>query len=156
MNTTHRSRTWTKTALTPLGLALLSACAMGPDYGAFPAADDPVESRVSKGEALFSAESALRGINERSYEMWSTGWSDELRAAIEEGAWLEFNEALLGEYGDYEEILESRVNAAETKGFVRFSFLVQFERSVQMLVHVYPTDGDAIVGIFLRDPQVEE
>lgn len=139
--------------IAPLVLAAaLTACmADQPDYGAFPEADDPVPAAITKAQATVTGQLALEGLDTHAYDKWSTGWSSGLREAISASAWRPYSEALEDQYGDFIELEATRLNAAESEGYVRFSFLAEFDRGYLMLVHVYPDDGEQIVGVFIRD-----
>lgn len=135
-----------------LAAATLSACMdPPPEFGAFPVADDDVTAEVSREVATETAEVALLGINAASYELWSHRWDESMLDAIGPGDWLPYVDPLKAEYGEYIGIDETRLTAASAPGAVRFSFLAEFEKGYLMLVHVYPADGDTIIGAHLRD-----
>lgn len=134
-----------------LAAATLAACMDTPDYGAFPEADDPITAAITKEQATAIGQVALEGLDSHAFDKWSTNWSPGLRDAISADAWRPYGEALEREYGDFVELEATRLNAAETEGYIRFSYLAEFDRGYLMLVHVYPRDGEQISGVFIRD-----
>jgi hypothetical protein len=139
-------------ALEVLFATTVPACAEPVEIGAFPEEDEDVESEVSIEEATDLAEAVLVGYNDGDYAAWTLRWDDSLRDAISEPAWLDLRASFLEKYGRFESILEARVTHADTDGAVRFSFLVRFQRGDLTLVHVYPENGDVIVGVHIRRP----
>jgi len=139
-------------ALTFAALGAAACMDSPPDFGMYPAEDDPdVSAHVTKEEAAAVAEVALQGLNERRYDLWTTRWDQSMLDAIPEDAWEDFRDAFVERYGRSGEILETRLTRASQAGYVRFSFLVAFERGEVMLIHSYPQDGDEITGVHVRD-----
>lgn len=143
------------------GLLILASTLVGcmeeaPNWGAYPAADDHITAAVSKDEATAVALAAFDGMNTRSYELFTQRWSQPMRDAISESAWLAYRDPFIAKYGAFEALEQTRMNAAETEGFVRFSMLAKFENDHVSLLHVYPVDGTEIVGAFFRDPETGE
>ena len=142
-----------------LSIALSAGACMPepPEYGAYPAADDEgVRARVSKDEATATAQTALDGMNERSYEKWTTRWDSSMTEVVTESVFLDFVPLYEEKYGRFVALEATRLTAANEPGFVRFSFLAEFERGYLMLAHIYAADGDRIVGVHLRDAETGE
>jgi hypothetical protein len=70
---------------------LLTACS---------SASEPIESPVTEDEATEMAESALQAFNESDYTAWSQDWSDAMKSAIDEDAFLAFRDQYHGQLGD--------------------------------------------------------
>lgn len=146
------------TVTTLATLSLPTACMRQEpvDVSHYPDMDEDVESLVTKEEATDVAEIALGGFNTGDFDAWTTQWHSSLTDAIEKSAWLEFRAPLMQDFGPSISVIETRLTAADTEGFVRFSFLVEHERGELILVHVYPNDGDEIVGAFMAEPAADE
>lgn len=143
--------------VTVAALSLPLACANDDvDSRRYPTMDEEVRSLVDEEQATDVALIALDGFNTGDYDAWATQWDQSLRDGIPEKAWLDFRGQLIDRYGYFEELVEVRTTKADTEGFVRFSFLVEHEHGQLILGHVYPEDGDEIVGVFMNEPAGDE
>ncbi|MBL9019668.1 MAG: hypothetical protein JNL83_36090 [Myxococcales bacterium] len=63
---------------------------------------------------------------------------------------------IIDRYGRFVSVEATRLTAASTEGYVRYSFLADFEAGALMLVHVYPESGEQITGVHIRDAETGE
>jgi hypothetical protein len=140
-----------------LGLATTGCMQEPPNFGTYPTADDPgLHPAVSKEDALETAALALRGLEERDFDLWRTGWSTKMRDVVDRGAFHSLRDALIREYGHVVSLEEVRLTRAEADGYVRYAFLVEHQKGYLMLLHVYPEDGTEIAGVHVRDAETGE
>lgn len=133
------------------------ACTMEKvDIGEYPAADDEIVAEVSKEEATAVANVAMDGMNDGDYAKWTTRWDETMKGAIKEPDFQKGRLTFLDTYGEFESIVSTRMTEGQDPGYVRFSFLMQHERGQVVLVHVYPKDGDEIVGVHMREPNGDD
>ena len=125
----------------------------GIDVGAFPAANQDVDSEVTLEEARAVAEVAFQGLTEGDYAKWTTRWDESMTDAISPQAFQEqVHEPVSGNYGKFIAITDARVTEAQKEGYVRFTFVAEHEKKPLMMVHVYPKDGTKITGVGLGEP----
>jgi len=127
----------------------LPACTPEQPAYEYPAADDGVRAKVTSAEATAIAQAALAGYNSGDYGLFTTRWSESMRAGVTEPAFQAFRTQKMEEAGRFLSILDVKLTAAQTPGHVRYAFRCAFERREQVLVHVYPEGGDEIVGAHL-------
>lgn len=121
-------------------LAIAIAACSGTSAAPATASTPPVDEATAT-EIL---ESAMDGFNRADYAAWSRDWSDLMRSAIDEGAFLEMRSALLPTTGRFVAVKDVRY--AETKpGVHRYTFSVAFEK----------IDGTVWLGFVSGSPKVE-
>jgi len=145
--------------LVAAALALTAPACTGQkiDIGEYPAADDVgVVAEVSKEEATAVANVAMEGMNEGDFAKWTTRWDESMTGAIKEPAFQELRSGFLETYGAFESIVSTRLTEGQDPKNVRFSFLMQHEKGLVVLVHAYPKDGEEIVGVHMREPNGDD
>ena len=127
-----------------LALAVsLTACAPAP-------AQHDVTSAVGEEDALELATSALSGLNEGGYDAWTARWSDELRSMIDEPTFLSVREQVLAASGRWESIDDQALVAADTEGYVRWTFDTTFELEPVTVWFAFAEDDVEVVGVMLE------
>jgi hypothetical protein len=121
----------------------LCACSPAP-----PASGGTLTSAVSEDEARAMAEEILTALNEGDYAAWSANWSQELKDAINEEAFLAFRDEALAQRGDFQDITDVTLEEGSEEGFVRWVLTAEHEDGPATLALGFETDGREITGIF--------
>lgn len=125
------------------GAMLVAACSA-------PKAD--VESPIIEDQAIEMADAALQALNAGDYTGWSQDWSDTMKSAINEQAFLAFRDQVQAQFGDYVAIKSARGGPGETPGFYRWTFQVQFEQSDYGMWFGFKQGSPLIEGVQLEEP----
>lgn len=115
---TQRRRWLRLTAIAVGGMVLLVGCG---------STSEPIESPVTEAQATEVAESALRGFNDRDYAVWSGDWSETMKGAIDEEAFLAFRDEFHAQLGDWTAITNVSGGSGADEGTYRWTFDLEFE-----------------------------
>lgn len=110
-------------------------------------AGSPVTS-IDEATVTEMARHALDAFNAGDYAAWSRDWSDTLRAAIDESAFLAFREQALGQLGKYISIEATTLTSVKA-GTHRWVFTVRFEEATATLSFGFVNGRTAIEGVNL-------
>lgn len=125
------------------GAVLMAACGGTPN---------PVGSPVSEEQAIEMAESALQAFNAGDYAGWSQDWSETMKSAIDEQAFLAFRDQALAQLGDYVAIKSVAGAPGETAGFYRWTFEVHFEQADYGIWFGFKEGSPLIEGVQFEEP----
>lgn len=125
------------------GAVLLAACG---------GTSNPVRSPVSEDQAIEMADNALQAFNAGDYAGWSQDWSETMRSAIDEQAFLAFREQAQAQLGDYVAIKSAAGAPGETAGFYRWTFQVQFEQADYGIWFGFKEGSSLIEGVQFEEP----
>lgn len=125
------------------GAILLAACG---------GTSNPVGSPVSEEQAIEMADSALQALNAGDYAGWSRDWSETMKSAIDEQAFLAFREEARAQLGDYVAIESVTGAPGETSGFYRWTFQVQFEQADYGIWFGFREGSPLIEGVQFEEP----
>ena len=120
----------------------LAACGASADAGAAPSPS------VDEATAVEMARNALEGFNARDYVAWSRDWSDTLRSAIDESAFLAFHDQAVAQLGAYVAI-EDAVLTSVKPGTHRWVFTVRFDRATATLSFGFVDGRTEVEGVML-------
>jgi hypothetical protein len=125
-----------------LTLIILAGCA--------PAQGSPLPSGVlvTEADAIEMAGSALTALNDGDYDGWSEHWSDAMKSAIGEDAFLGFRDQVLATNGAYRSIADVTLSSVEP-GTYRYTFTVAFERGEAEIAFAFVDGGHLIEGVFV-------
>ncbi len=126
-----------------LAFSTLAACAQS---------SAAVPSPVTEDQAIEMAERALEGFNAGDYAVWSGDWSPEMKAAIDETAFLSFREQAHALLGDYVEITGVTGAAGSDAGTFRWTFDVQFERGPYRMWFGFKEGSPLVEGVTFEEP----
>lgn len=118
--TTPRQRPRWASAILSMAL-LLVACG---------SASDPIESPITEEQATEMAENALEAFNDRDYTAWSRDWSESMKAAIDEDAFLAFRDQYHGQLGNWTAITNLSGGPGADEGTYRWTYDLEFENGV--------------------------
>lgn len=110
-----------------------------------------VESPVTEQEAREMAENALTAFNEADYVSWSRDWSDAMKAAIGEDAFLAFRDQFHSELGDYVAITEVSGAQGSDPGTYRWTFDVEFENGPYTMWLGFKEGSKLIEGVSFEE-----
>jgi hypothetical protein len=125
-----------------VGAISLAGCSSDPTP-----ATSPIPS-VEEAEATAMARNALDAFNAGDYAAWSRDWSDTLRAAINESAFLAFREQTVARLGKYVSIEDTTLTSVKA-GTHRWVFTVRFEQATATLSFGFVDGRTAIEGVNL-------
>lgn len=137
---THRRR-WL-IAVVVGGVVLLVAC--GPT-------SEPIGSPVTEAQATEMAESALRGFNDRDYAAWSGDWSETMKSAIDEGAFLAFRDEFHAQLGDWTAITNLSGGPGADEGTYRWTFDLEFENGGYRMWFGFKEGSPLIEGVSFEE-----
>jgi hypothetical protein len=126
---------------------LLAAVACGGGPAGETVGQGPV-SALDQEEATEMAENAMDGFHAGDYAKWSRDWSDAMKGAINEDAFLAFREQLITAKGEYQSIESVTIQSSPNEGYVRWSVVAQFENGQMRFNFTFPQDGRLIEGVF--------
>jgi hypothetical protein len=102
---------------------------------------------VTEAEAVEMADAALIGLNDGDYDAWSADWSDAMKSAIGEEAFLAFREQVLSANGAYRSITDVALSSVE-QGTYRYTFTVAFEHGEDEIAFAFADGGRLVEGVF--------
>lgn len=109
-----------------------------------------VTSVLSADEAMALADTMLVAYQQGDYATHSASWSSAMKSAIDESAFQASRESVLPVAGDYVGIVDARLEAADTEGFVRWVFTADFTLEDRVFILVMlPTDA-VVEGAFIN------
>ena len=112
-------RRWVIPAAAVVSVALLVAACGSPS--------EPIESPITQDQATEMAENALQAFNDRDYTAWSRDWSETMKSAIDEDAFLAFRDQYHDQLGDWRAITEVSGAPGSDEGTYRWTFDLEFE-----------------------------
>lgn len=109
------------------------------------------ESPVTEAEARTMAEAMLAAYNDGAYAGWSANWSQTMKDAIGEEAFLSFWNQAIEITGRYERIVEVAMKPGETRSdAVRWEFTGEFEEGRFVLMIAFHAGSKLIEGTTLN------
>lgn len=114
---------------------------------------DPLASPVSEEQAIEMAENALQGFNNGDYEAWSRDWSDAMKSAIDEDAFLVFRDQFHAQLGDYTDLIEVSGDQGADPGTYRWTYDIQFEDGAYRMWFGFKEGSTLIEGVTFEDPE---
>lgn len=126
-----------------LAFSTLAACAQS---------SAAVPSPVTEDQVVEMAERALEGFNDGDYALWSGDWSPEMKAAIDETAFLSFREQTQALLGDYVEITGVTGAPGSDAGTFRWTFDIQFERGPYRMWFGFKEGSPLVEGVTFEEP----
>jgi hypothetical protein len=142
---THRA---SRRRLTPLAVALFIAV-MSVACGQ---STSDITSPVTEEQVVAMAENALEAFNRGDYAAWSKDWSDTMKSAIDESAFLTFREQYRAVLGDFVSIEETTGAPGESSGTYRWTFDIVFERADYRMRFGFAEGSPLIEGVFFEEP----
>lgn len=143
----NKRRTLTSVASMTLAAAMLAACAVS----ATPS-DAPVTAKVTREQAIEMAQAAMAAYNDGDFAAYSESWSPEMKAAIDETAFLSFREALMAARGRFRSIDGVELRAGSEPGYIRYVFTATFEHGPVEFALGFEADGELITGAHILSP----
>jgi hypothetical protein len=107
-----------------------------------------IHSGLTEAQATEIAENAMKGFREGNYAVWSRDWTDTMKGAIKEEGFLSYREQVIANYGEYQSIASIEQIQSQTKGYVRWSIIANFEKGQIRFNFAFKEDGRLIEGIF--------
>jgi hypothetical protein len=120
----------------------LAACSPSPEPAASPTPS------VDEATATEMAQHALEALDAGDYRAWSRDWSETLKGAIGESAFLAFREQARAQLGAYVAIEDTLLTSVQP-GTHRWEFTVRFEKATATLSFGFIDGGTAIEGVNL-------
>lgn len=111
-----------------------------------------VGSPVSEEEVTEMAENALEAFNDADYASWSRDWSDTMKAAIGDDAFLAFRDQAHAQLGNYVAINDVTGSQGEDPGTYRWTFDVEFENSSHIMWFGFKEGSKLIEGVTFEEP----
>jgi len=102
------------------------------------------------------AQEKMEAINSGNYEVFVFGFSDVLRNAIPEEAFMDLRETIIEASGRFVAISASSISNARVQGYVNYVFTCEFEKENVQLTMVYAIDGEQVEGIFFNAPNLNQ
>ena len=121
-----------------------AACGSGTSAAA--PASAPADPVVDAAAATTMATRALTGFNEGDYAAWSADWSDTMKAAIDEPAFLAAREQLMATLGKYVSLSDPQLGSY-VPGTYRWTFAVAFEQQPATFWISFKGDSPRIEGV---------
>lgn len=134
---------WWLLGATVLVALLFSGCSQEPAA---------IDSPVTEEEATEMAENALGAFNEGNYASWSRDWSDEMKAAIGEDAFLAFRDQAHAQLGNYVAITDVTGSEGGDPGTYRWTFDVEFEKGPYTMWLGFKEGSKLIEGVSFEGP----
>ena len=152
MSTANGSRSQTNCRTSPLslgGLIMITALLVATGCTAQAA---PIDSPVTEDQVTEMARNALEAFNSGDYEAWSRDWSDPMKAAIGEDAFLAFRDDFRSQLGDYREISAVTGSQGSDPGTYRWTFDVEFDKGPFRVWFGFKKGSTLVEGISFEDP----
>lgn len=112
----------------------------------------PVESPVSEDQAIEMAENALEAFNEGDYSAWSRDWSETMKSAIDEQAFLAFRDEFHAQLGDYTAVTNVTGAQGSDRGTYRWTYDIQFENGDYRMWFGFKEGSPLIEGVSFEEP----
>lgn len=133
-------------------LRLIAVAAVVIVLAACGATSTSVGSPISEEDAVQMAENALEAFNGGDYAAWSRDWSETMKSAIDEEAFLSFREQFHAALGDYTAITDVTGAPGADSGTYRWTFDVQFERDDYRMWFGFKEGSRLIEGVSFEEP----
>ncbi|MBX3002202.1 MAG: DUF3887 domain-containing protein [Caldilineaceae bacterium] len=105
-------------------------------------------SALTAEQATEIVENAMNGFATGNYTIWSRDWTDAMKDAIKEGDFLSYRQQVIANYGGYQSIASIEKLPGQTKGFVRWSVIANFEKGQIRFSFGFKEDGNRVEGVF--------
>ena len=115
-----------------------------------------LDPAVSALDAMNMATVTLDGYNAGNYDQFTTYWSDDLKAMLPESDFGATREQFMAEYGEWQDIDSLDFGAAETEGYVRYTFYCTFSKTPVVMQWVLPEDQALVTGSRFVTPDMVE
>jgi hypothetical protein len=102
------------------------------------------------------AENLLTGLNDGDYETFSKDFNEDMKAAIDEAAFLQMKENFDEKLGAYEFLQQDTV-VKDDDGYVAAFYVVEFEKAPAVTMRLVFTDGDdthKATGLWFDAPEL--
>jgi hypothetical protein len=126
-----------------IAILLLAACAGQPAGGS------PPTSPVTEGEARAMTQNMLEAYNAADYGAWSRDWSQVMKDAIPEQAFLDFQRQSMANTGDFEAIENITSRPGQDPGVTRWESTVRFENGTYVFMIAFNEGSKLIEGVDL-------
>lgn len=133
-----------------LGLAWLLAASLL--FAACAGEGTPVASPVTEEQVTEMAENALRAYNSGDYSAWSRDWSDTMKGAIGEEAFLGFRASAQDLLGNYVAIKSATGAQGQDRGTYRWTFDVEFHKAHAVVWFGFKEGSPLIEGVNFEEP----
>lgn len=107
-------------------------------------------SPVTEDEAREMAENMLAAYNDGDYAAWSRDWSQTMKDAIGEDAFVAFRDQMMGSAGTFESITSVESRPGTNPGVTRWEFVSEFENGPMQFMIAFEEGSDLIEGVDLR------
>lgn len=134
-----------KTKLTTLFVLLIVAI-LASACGGF-APEGEATSVLSQEEATAIVENAIQGLADGDYAAWSRDWSDTMKSAIPEKAFLDYRSQVTAQYGQFVSIESVAVEPGRKQGYVRWAAVCNFENGRIKFNFSFENNGRLIEGV---------
>jgi hypothetical protein len=104
-------------------------------------------SVLSQEEATAIVENAMQGLADGDYTAWSRDWSDTMKSAIPEKAFLDYRSQVTAQYGQFVSIESVTVEPGKKQGYVRWAAVCNFENGRIKFNFSFENDGRLIEGV---------
>jgi hypothetical protein len=108
-------------------------------------------SILSQEEATEIVENAMQGLADGDYATWSRDWSDTMKNAIPEKAFLDYRSQLTAQYGQFVSIESVTIEPGKTQGYVRWAAVCNFENGKVKFNFSFENAGRLIEGVLPED-----
>lgn len=134
-----------KTKLTTLFVLLIVAMLASACGGSAP--EGEAVSILSQEEATAIVENAMQGLADGDYAAWSRDWSDTMKSAIPEKAFLDYRSQVTAQYGQFASIESVTVEPGKKQGYIRWAAICNFENGRIKFNFSFENDGRLIEGV---------
>lgn len=114
------------------------------------AANQATVSVFTQEQATELAENAMQGFATGNYAAWSRDWSETMKGAISEDAFLTFRQEVISTMGAYQSIESVTIAPSTTEGYVRWVVVANFEKGQMEYAFSFRQDGKLVEGVFPR------
>ena len=126
-----------------IAILLLAACAGQPAGSSSPT------SPVTEEEARAMTQNMLEAYNAADYAAWSRDWSQVMKDAIPEQAFLDFREQSMATTGEFEAIESITSRPGQNPGVTRWGSTVRFENGTYLFMIAFNEGSKLIEGVDL-------
>ena len=107
-------------------------------------------SVFTEAQAAELAENAMQGFATGDYAAWSRDWSEVMKGAISEDAFLTYRQEVITAMGTYQSIESVTIAPSTAEGYVRWVVVANFEKGQMEFAFSFRQDGKLVEGIFPR------
>lgn len=136
-----------KTKLTTLFILFVVAVLASACNSASNAPRGEAKSVLTREEATSMIDSALQAINTGDYTSWSRDWDKDMKAAINDGAFQEYRNQVVSQYGKYVSLESVEMQPGLKKGNVRWIAIADFEKGKIKFTFGFPNDSRLVKGV---------